>query len=58
MRLISGLTQVEYATRFARISPQALAQIEQGRGNPTADTLNKLGRPFGLQIGFVRRSSG
>lgn len=55
MRLITGLTQAEYATRFAQVSPQVLAQIEQGRANPTAETLNKIGHPFGLHIAFARR---
>ena len=55
MRRITGMTQADYARKVAGISPQALAQIEQGRGNPTVETLNRLGRAFGLQVGFVRR---
>ena len=39
------------------ISPSALAQIEGNRGNPTVETLNKIGEVFGLEIAFVRKGS-
>jgi len=55
MRRITGLTRPEFARKVAGISPGALAQIEQGRGNPTLATLNKIGHAFGLELGFVRR---
>lgn len=54
MRHIAGLTQAEYATRIAKVSPATLAQIEQGRANPTVETLDRIGRGFGLRVGFVR----
>jgi len=54
MRRITGLTQPEFARRVAGISPGALAQIERGTGNPTLATLQKIGRAFGLSLGFVR----
>jgi putative transcriptional regulator len=54
MRRITGLTQAEFADRVAGISRGALAQIESGTGNPTLETLEKIGRAFGLKIGFVR----
>ena len=55
MRKISGMSQKAYATRIVGIAPRILAQIERGRGNPTVDTLNKIGRPFGYTVGFVPR---
>ena len=55
MRHITGLSQADFARRVAGISPQALAQIEQGRGNPTVATLNRISHTFGLQVGFVRK---
>jgi|APLow6443716910_1056828.scaffolds.fasta_scaffold04070_3 DNA-binding XRE family transcriptional regulator len=56
MRRITGLTQAEFAERVAGISTGALAQIEAGTGNPTLDTLNKIGAAFGVEVAFVRRS--
>ncbi len=55
LRRITGLTQAEFAARVAGISPRVLAQIERGEGNPRLDTLRKIGRAFGLDIGFVRK---
>jgi DNA-binding XRE family transcriptional regulator len=55
MRRITGLTQAEFASRVAGISTGALAQIEAGAGNPTIETLNKIGAAFGLEVAFVRR---
>lgn len=55
MRRITGLTQADFARRIAGISPGALAQIESGRGNPTVETLDKIGAAFGLEVGFVRK---
>jgi putative transcriptional regulator len=55
MRKIVGLNQKEYATRIVKISPRILAAIEKGAGNPTVETLNKIGKPFGYQVGFIHR---
>jgi len=52
MRKISGLTQVEFA-RHRNVSLPALQQIERDQGNPTVETLNRLGAIFGLKAGFV-----
>jgi DNA-binding XRE family transcriptional regulator len=54
MRKISRLTQEEFAAHRG-ISVQALRQIENGRGNPTVETLDKIASIFGLQVGFVPR---
>ncbi len=57
MRKISGLTQKNYAERIVGVSTRILAEIERNEGNPTLETLNKIGRPFGYTVGFVPRSA-
>lgn len=52
MRLIARRSQREYAV-LCKVAPRALADIEAGRGHPRVDTLEKLLRPFGFQIGIV-----
>ncbi|MEZ5447840.1 MAG: helix-turn-helix transcriptional regulator [Thiolinea sp.] len=52
MRKIVGMTQPEYA-RLVGIAPRVLMDIERGKANPRLDTLEKLAKPFGLQIGFI-----
>ena len=58
MREITGLSQKAYAERIVGISTRILAEIELDRGNPTAETLEKIGRPFGYTVGFVRKTRG
>jgi len=53
MRRITGMSQKAYAERIVGIAPRILAEIERGEGNPTVETLNKIGRPFGYTVGFV-----
>jgi len=55
MRQILGLSQAVYATKVLKISPRVLIDFERGVGNPTLETLRKIGSPFGLEVGFVRR---
>ncbi|MBP8162192.1 MAG: helix-turn-helix transcriptional regulator [Propionivibrio sp.] len=52
MRRISRLTQPEFA-KHRGISLGALKQIEAGTGNPTIDTLEKIGEIFAVRVGFV-----
>jgi DNA-binding XRE family transcriptional regulator len=54
MRKIVGLTQSEYADKVLKIYPRVLMDVEKDRGNPTLETLEKIARPFGLKVGFVR----
>ncbi|MBU5637985.1 helix-turn-helix domain-containing protein [Geomonas sp. Red69] len=54
MRKMIGLTQAEYATKILKIFPRVLMDIENDRGNPTLETLEKVARPFNLKISFVR----
>lgn len=57
MRKIVGLTQLEYAEKILKIYPRVLMDIERDRGNPTLETLEKIAKPFGLSVGFVKRSA-
>ena len=52
---ITQLQQTQYA-RMCKISVRTLIQIEHGEGNPTLKSLNAVFKPFGLQMGVVRRS--
>lgn len=54
MRLAVGMTQVQYA-KMVHIDMRVLADIEKGEGNPRLDTLEKLAKPYGLQISFVKK---
>ena len=53
MRKITGMNQKAYAERIVGVSTRILAEIERNEGNPTLETLNKIGRPFGYTVGFV-----
>ena len=55
MRKITGMSQKDYARKIIGISPRVLAEIERDIANPTVETLNKIGRPFGYVVGFVRK---
>jgi len=57
MRKITGMTQPEYA-KFLKIAERTLMDVESDRGNPTLDTLTKIGRPFGLKPGFNKEWHG
>lgn len=56
MRRITGMNQKDYARNIVGISPRILAEIERDAANPTLETLNKIGRPFGYQVGFVHKT--
>jgi DNA-binding XRE family transcriptional regulator len=51
MRAIVGMTQPEYA-KFVGIAPRIIIDLERGVGNPTLETLKKIGKPFRLNIIF------
>jgi len=53
MRLILGMTQKAYAKKVAHISPRILSEFENGVGNPTLATLQKIASPFGLKVTFL-----
>ncbi|MBK6580969.1 MAG: helix-turn-helix transcriptional regulator [Sandaracinaceae bacterium] len=56
MRQVTGMTQGEFAEKVAGVSRLTIAQIERGEGNPTVETLERVGSAFGLRLGFVRAS--
>ena len=51
MRKITKMTQAEYA-KLVGIAPRIIIDLERGVGNPTLETLEKIGRPFRLKINF------
>ncbi len=53
MRKILGMNQKDYAQKVAGISPRILSQFENGTGNPTLATLEKIASPFGLKVTFL-----
>ena len=53
MRKILGMTQKDYAKKIARVSPRILSEFENGSGNPTLSTLEKIASPFGLKVSFL-----
>lgn len=55
MRKISGMSQKVYAQKIVGVSPRILVEIERDVANPTVETLNKIGRPFGYKVGFVHK---
>ena len=56
MRLITRKSQAEYA-RMCGVAPRVLTNIEGGVASPTVETLEKLLRPFGFQVGVVMRGA-
>lgn len=53
MRKILGMSQKEYAKKIADVSPRILSEFENGKGNPTLATLEKIASPFGLRVSFL-----
>ncbi len=51
MRKIAGMKQDEYAS-FVGVSLRTLRNVEQGKDVSVA-TLNKIGKPFRLKVGFL-----
>lgn len=56
LRKFSLLTQAEFSSKIG-IGLRVLKEIEAGRGNPTIETLNKIGRPFGLAVALIKPPS-
>lgn len=54
MRTALGLTQAYFA-RMLRMTVRQWAEIERGEANPTMETLERIGRAYGFQVGFVGR---
>ncbi|MGN6448450.1 MAG: helix-turn-helix transcriptional regulator [Brucella intermedia] len=54
IRMGFGMTQEEFAKTLS-LTRRQVAEIETGAGNPTLETLEKIGRVFGFRVGFVVR---
>lgn len=52
MRHALGMTQAKFAGCFGLTRVQ-VSELENGRANPTLETLSRIGRPFGFAVGFV-----
>ena len=52
---VLGLKQDAFAN-LVSISRKTLSEVENDRGNYTADVINRLFKPFGLQVGLVPTS--
>jgi transcriptional regulator with XRE-family HTH domain len=53
MRKILGMTPKQYPQKVADNSPRILSEFENGPGNPTLATLEKIALPFGLKVTFL-----
>lgn len=51
MRKILNMTQPEFA-KLIGVAPRIIIDLERGVGNPTLKTLEKIGHPFRLTLGF------
>jgi DNA-binding XRE family transcriptional regulator len=47
------LTLPEMA-KVCKVSKQTLQKIEQGKGNPTLETIDNILKPFGFTMGVMR----
>lgn len=56
MRQALGMTQARFAQTF-KLTRRLVVALEAGKANPTAETLAKIGKPFGYQVGFVMTKS-
>lgn len=56
MRTLLRVDQTEFARRFG-LTTRQVSELENGKANPTAGTLRRLGAPFGLVPGFVKKSA-
>lgn len=52
---VLGLKQDAFA-RLVGVSRKTLSDVENDKGNYTSDIINKLFKPFGLQVGLVPTS--
>ncbi|QPB23970.1 helix-turn-helix transcriptional regulator [Rhizobium sp. 007] len=50
-----GMTQEAFAKTLG-LTRRQVAEIETGTGNPTLETLDKIGRLFGFAVGFVPKT--
>jgi transcriptional regulator with XRE-family HTH domain len=46
------MTQGQFGKMF-KLTQRQISEFEAGKSNPNVETLNKIGRPFGLKAGLV-----
>ena len=56
LRRSMALSQRAYA-RMVGVAPRIVIEFESGRGNPTIQTLDRLFKPLGLELGLRRRTN-
>jgi putative transcriptional regulator len=52
LREAIGMTQQRFA-EVLKLTERQVWELENGKANPTVETLARLGKPFGFQPGFV-----
>ena len=52
MREMTGYTQERFA-KHRGVSRRVIQDIERGVGNPSVDSLNRIAKLWGLQVGLV-----
>lgn len=52
MRHALGMTQAAFGTAF-KLTERQVWELEHGRGNPTMETMARIGKRFGYAVGFV-----
>lgn len=55
IRLALGMSQQAFADMVG-LTRNQLVVYEAGNANPTINSLNKILKPFGFSVGFVKRS--
>lgn len=50
-----GMTQEEFA-KILGFTRRQVAEIENGKANPTLETLERIGRLFGFSVGLVPKT--
>ena len=54
MRIAIGFTQAQFA-KAMKLTKRQIWEIENGRANPSLETMNKIAHPFGFRVGFISR---
>lgn len=55
MRKSIGFSQDDFANMLGMTRRQ-ISEIESGKANPTIETLNRIGRLFGFEVGFIPKN--
>ena len=52
MRHALGMTQARFGQVF-KLTTRQVWELENGKANPTLDTLSRIAAPFGFTVGFL-----